>query len=588
MSVGVKENIENFFYKNIYILLIFFAFIVVYAASLTYVYVDGDDARTIQWHVFEHDRSMARPYASYQGMWDAWLSLLPPHEPTLRIFAMTVSAIAGMFFTIVSMTLIFEWLEIRSWQKKAILSVIALIIFPELFFLGLVEDTALIGMPFILVSHLIARRLILTQRDRLLKREWISMLFSVLLFGLGVSLRWYLIFYGLVIVSDTVLFKKSLRIIKIIDWKSRISHSFSWGAGAILASLFFIAVSGQATSLYGTLVGNLKWMSSNIEYSMYSIVGLQTLITPASLMAAILGIWIMLQKRPDLLLTMIFSFITIILVLKAGETKQLLTFVPAFMLCSMLGIFKILDFSQNRLFKVIGIILAILALLPWFIGLKVYSSFSLWGPGFEVRKPGENIHANSNQLFNATVLSRSLPIEKISLGLGDGLALATGEGPRPLGAYGSVLLGGKWRSFVSARDSEMDNVIQMASSENIPILLSSWNPFLIIKAVSKGFYPTAPLMIDPDENGLYEHIFMNPNGQEFTIIYPSQPEYLFDPKRFDAIQRKISNTHALYLVTDSSVGLEMFRNGSGSIMPLGPFYGGIEINNYSTAISKSK
>jgi hypothetical protein len=321
---------------------------------------------------------------------------------------------------------------------------------------------------------------------------------------------------------------------------------------------------------------------------MYSVVGLQSLITPAAVVAAILGIWISLKKRLDLLLIILVGFISIVPVLKSGEVKQLLTFVPAFMLCSLQGFSSIMSLSQNRLLKVMMVFMIILVLLPWFIGLKVYSPDTLWGPGFELRKPGENYNASGETLLNASILHKVLPIENISLAFNDGLALATGEGPRPVGAYGAILLGGKWRSFVLARDTEVDNAVQRALTENTPILLPSWNTIYVLKIVSKGFYPDAPLLTESDVNGIYRYTFENSNNQRILVYIPKSRSYLFDAERFMILQKEIGNSHAVYMVGDSSVGLEMFIVGSGSIEPLSPFTGIIDLEMYLEKLSEKK
>jgi len=471
------ENPGKFVRQYLFILLIVLAFLVVYAASLTFVYVTGDDAATILWHAQGRNHQIWSPYAHYEGMWDTWLSFLPAHEPTLRFSAMSISAMGGLFFTILSMALIFEWLDIQSWQQRVFLSLSALLIFPELFFLGLVIDTALIGMPFILVSHLIARRSILTRSSILRKKqEWINLLISVILFGLGVSLRWYLIVYGLVIVTDTILSKSNLRSLKFEELRHRTLLSFIWGGLAILSSLLFITLSGQWIYLISTFTGVVNWLSHDIGYSIYLLAGLNTFFSPAAIVLAILGIWIMIRKRSDLLFIVLFSFLSIIPVIKTDEVKQILTFVPAFMLCSILGITSIMSFSHKKMQKAFGGFVIILLLLPWFIGLTVYSPNTRWGPGFEMRRIGESINTTNRSTLNVSAWGRIFPVENITLRLGDGLAVSTGEGPRPLGAYGAVLLGGGWRDFVSTRDREFQEAILLSIQEKTPFLLCGMTP----------------------------------------------------------------------------------------------------------------
>ena len=85
------------------------AFGAVYSASLTFVYVEGDDAVSIAYHVLGRDSSIQPPYSPYHSLMDSFLSLLPPREPLLRRCAIGVTSAAAPIFVILMLTLFLQW-----------------------------------------------------------------------------------------------------------------------------------------------------------------------------------------------------------------------------------------------------------------------------------------------------------------------------------------------------------------------------------------------------------------------------------------------------------------------------------------------
>ena len=67
----------------------------VYIASLTFVYVEGDDATSIVYHAMGRDRSVQPAYSAYHGMMDVFLGWLPADEIVLRHLAISLTAAAA-------------------------------------------------------------------------------------------------------------------------------------------------------------------------------------------------------------------------------------------------------------------------------------------------------------------------------------------------------------------------------------------------------------------------------------------------------------------------------------------------------------
>ncbi len=172
-----------------WILLVIFLFGVIYQFSGAYVYVEGDDAASIAYHLMGRDKAMQLPYSPYHGMMDKLLGVLPAEEEILRTTAFGITRYANILMVILILTLVFDWLRAfgrnfsSSW--RAFISITVLLAAPELFYLGLVYSPTLVAMCLVLSAHLILRWSYLaagtSKRTRL-----ISYIGAVILFGLGV------------------------------------------------------------------------------------------------------------------------------------------------------------------------------------------------------------------------------------------------------------------------------------------------------------------------------------------------------------------------------------------------------------------
>lgn len=76
-----KVNKRN----NLWLILLIAVFGLVYIRAMAFVYVEGDDASSMAYHVMGRNNDLQPVYAAYQGMMDKVLSRLPPQEPLLRV-----------------------------------------------------------------------------------------------------------------------------------------------------------------------------------------------------------------------------------------------------------------------------------------------------------------------------------------------------------------------------------------------------------------------------------------------------------------------------------------------------------------------
>src|SRR5688500_17027687 len=81
------------------------AFGIVYWRSLTFVYVEGDDAKLVAYHAMGRNAELEHIYSPYISMFDAVLAVLPPREDIVRIAGMAITAISApvLFFLIMTL-----------------------------------------------------------------------------------------------------------------------------------------------------------------------------------------------------------------------------------------------------------------------------------------------------------------------------------------------------------------------------------------------------------------------------------------------------------------------------------------------------
>ena len=557
-----------------------FGFGMVYASSLTFVYVEGDDASAIMYHVLGRDPSIWPPYAAYNGMMDTLLSFLPAQEAFLRIFAISLSAVAGLIFAILTLYLVFEWLEIKDGQQRAIMAFIALLAVPEQFFLGLIYDPALIGMAFVMGAHLVARRFLTVKEWR-----WRLLLCSALLFGFGVSLRWSVITYGLVVAADLIFFKGVLRISSVPGLRDRFTLGIAWGVMALLAASFFILVSGQGAYLVDTFVFLVSYVGEE-SFSLFSLIGLQTLITPAVALLSIIGLAILLRRRIDLVLIVLAGGLSILPVWTSGTPKDFLTAIPALMLCVILGLQTVLHVRTRDRWFTVGIRLGLLILLlaPWVVGVKLHTANSLWGPGFEMRKPGDGGVNTMPSLFQASVGAKDFSITGISVAVNDGMALATPEGPRPMGAYASVLLDGRWRAFVSERDRELQNVVEWAILHRKPLLIDSWNSLLFARIIANDYRLTDSYPFPEPDRYFYQYTFENTSGVQLLAYSFDDPVVLVEADRLRELMPILGGGPIPLITENSSMIQECYNLAPEAVSPQSPFVAILDLKAYRDAL----
>src|SRR5829696_5354035 len=153
--------------KPTWIVITALIFLIIFQFSGTWIYIDGDDATSIAYHVLGRNTSIQPPYSPYQGMMDKLLGLLPSDEPTQRTVAFGITRLASILMVILILALVFDWLQESGRQYspslRAVISVVLLLAVPELFYLGLVYSPTMVAMCFVLFAHLLIKQIVASQ-----------------------------------------------------------------------------------------------------------------------------------------------------------------------------------------------------------------------------------------------------------------------------------------------------------------------------------------------------------------------------------------------------------------------------------------
>jgi hypothetical protein len=409
-------------------------FALVYARSLTFVYIEGDDAMSVAYHAMGRVRALQPAYSPYQSMMDMILRLLPTDEPLLRVFAIALTSIGAPLLVVLMAKLAIELagdtIEL-SWSATSLLIPL---IAPEFLYLGLVYTPALLAMSAAVGAHLLVRRAGINQ-----PRFWISLA----LFGVGTACRWDMVAYGAVVAADLA-FGPGLPQPR----RERIRTALVWGACAVASWFLCLLSSGYGLHI---LMRTLLTAGPMESFAGLRVVAatVQTLATPAFVLFTAVGLLFVLRRRKRIVLLMLVGIVVVVPYLEFGVPKWVMVAIPGLMVCTLVG-FSLL-WRRNLAMRA-ALVACIAA--PWFFGAHATFGDSAYGPGFEVRP------------FDRAPNRRS-SIRPIA---GAGALIPTSEGPRPLGGHAWVLLGGGWRKNAIEASEERSRAIREALARKLPLL----------------------------------------------------------------------------------------------------------------------
>jgi len=467
---------------------IFFA--IAYTCALELKHVEGDDASMVQYHAMGRNPAFQSTYADYHLFSDVILSILPGNEQTVRIGAMLISALSTVGVTILALQIAFDWLAIHAASQKSLLSVLAILACPELLYLGLVYTPTMLAMFLILLAHKIAHQINFGQSRR---KVYLKLFVSSALFSFGAACRWDTATYGAVLATDIVVWS-TWRAAKKQPLSRSVAISALWSIAALLGWFVILSMFGYPPS---RVLDRSTWGANLIPaLSVETFLRLQPMITPLASISLLVGIFYFLRRNPSLLAVAAVSLITVLPWFTFGVPKLMIGFLPV-LLAAVVATGQIIAEVHSKAVRcMLQLGVWLIAFLPWMVGVQVQYDDHAWGPLFDI-KP-----------YNRPISSENTV--RLVL-LGEGSAIPTSEGPRPLFGHFAVIFGQRWRDFVKTQDAEISAAVAIAQANSLPIYVIDRNvAFHVAKLLELGF-------TTDDASGNTRRAFTNDRGDVVVI-----------------------------------------------------------------------
>lgn len=538
----MKAKFIYLYYLFVYILVLIF--------SLKFNYVEGDDASTIIHHALGRREIVQPAYSMYHSMFDIFLSIFnSTNESFLRIFSISIS----FSFSLLVLILLTYLVEIKfkeNFRKISSFFVLLPFIIPDMLFSSLLINPYLISFSLLLLAHILFINYLKNNKIK-------NLIFSILLFGLGVSFRWNTSFYlflliGEFLITDISTFRDSINLKKIK--KGIVIFSFY-----TISIMFFIQLSGYSLiEIYQTYKSGKEFLT-NMEVSYLAMVGGSlAFLTPSFIILFSLGIFNCFKKK---------------------IYKPLFLFLFALLPFSIIGIYPLYKYLITLLFPILLIqtfgfislkktwqkfILTLIVFVPWVIGVQVNTNSS-WGPGFDIIHKNVLSLDNNNNNFNP---DKSLKFSNIKLVFGSGTAIPTPEGPRPIYGFGKALFN-DWKNLSEKIELEKNEAVNYAIKNKINILQDVNHSFISTKLLEKGYITSDPFW---NENllGYRKRVFYKGKDSIETLV-PLDKKQLIKMNIFDFVN---SGSKEIIIYTSyTNLIVKLKNHYKGRFIICGAYYG---------------
>ncbi len=555
-----------------YATVIVLTFLIVYACSLTFVYVEGDDASSIAYHALGRNLAVQAPYSPYQGMMDVLLGMLPANERLLRTAAISVTAVGAIAAFTLVFSLAFQWLSHFNRSRQTYTAIAILVAVPEVFYFGLVYTPSVVGLFFVLTAHCLARYHLTRDGEFDLSRFKRNTIFwlSALMFGVGTACRWDIGLYGLVIVADLILSENPDGRLAKVE-RRRIVYGVAWGCWAASAAFAAIAFSGYGIGHF-VAVFDLSQREVSREISWFAILGsAQTFFTPAFSLFLITGLWSFIRGRRKLFIIVLVGVVPIIPFMLT-RPKILLASLPVLFLCAAEGLNVI--WNTKRYVKQVFLIRAAVLLIlitPWFIGINVETKDSTWGPGFDVSPYNKSSAVPSEHgIVSGRVWGHKVTVNRVYAVLGGGFAVHTPEGPRPIGGHAAVLFGGGWRALVTKMGRDRLEAIERARSLRVDLVQVGGLLFLTTDLTGLGFMTTDP-PTHALPGGLVVRRFTNAKGERLNLYFVQRPLTLADDQVLDGLGSTMRKEEMVLYSRHNPTRKQLYMNAPEAVQTINAF-----------------
>jgi hypothetical protein len=229
-----------------------------------------------------------------------------------------------------------------------------------------------------------------------------------------------------------------------------------------------------------------------------------SVFTPGTLVLGGAGVLFLGVSRRPLLLSALVTILAAAVWPLWFSPKETLLFSPLLVLLIAAGATAIMRTPLRRPIRTLvygGGVMVLL--LPWLVGLQGHHGDTAWGPGFAQRPLDRPVAGGRT----------ARPV------VGDGLAIPTREGHRPLWGHGAVLLGGGWRRFQTARADERRAALALALRERLPVVRIPRSGLLEEAELTRqGFTTAMPFIRGELQAGEYRVRVFTRGGESLRLL----------------------------------------------------------------------
>jgi hypothetical protein len=253
------------------------------------------------------------------------------------------------------------------------------------------------------------------------------------------------------------------------------------------------------------------------------------------------GLGVLAWRSPALAVRALIGFVPLLPLFYRGAPKLLLPIVPGMVLCLAQGLeTACFPSGPPRRLWVVRMAVVVLALAPWLIGRVVKSD-----------------------------RDRTIDIARMSPAWADGFAVATPEGPRPVGAYGAALFGGRWRALVNELEVERRRVIERAVALGQPVLQDDGNSLIVVHLLGLGYTTQDPRK--RFQHGYNERTFATAGAHRVRVWQLQERPALFEAEQVRRIIAHGGADRVVFYSNYSSSLQKLFRVAPDAAEVLGPF-----------------
>ncbi len=531
------------------ILMVVVLFALIYARSLTFVYIEGDDATSVAYHALGRQAELQPRYSVYQCMMDAVLGVLPPREPVVRVAAMTITALAAPALVLLMAALAYEWagdLIAIAWVVGALFIPLAA---PELVYLGLVYTPAVVAMAAAVGAHVMTR-VALRRRKMWWRDPWLWG--AAALLGAGAACRWDVAAYGAVVAADIWL-GPGLARRGVAGWgRMRFLTAALWGVEAAAAWVAAIALSGFGP---GDIWRTVRASGPVEDFPgwLVTAANMQTFATPAMVLLSATGLVVLLRRRHRLTIPALLGILLTARYVRFGVPKWFLVATPGLAACALVGLSTVWQ-RWKQGWRAMGMRTAVAAavLLPWAFGVQTVIGDSAYGPGFQVRA------------FDRPAPGRMV----IRTAFGAGALAPTSEGPRPIGGHAWVLLGGGWRQIVREGAADRTNAVRAALAGGWPLLEDQGQGYMTATLAGMGFTTRDDWRRSLGGGFMGERRFYAADQTEIRVLWLRDRDSLFGVAGLSRL-RQLAGADAMVIHGYTSTLRRCYKLAADSLTPLG-------------------